>query len=121
MIESRLATQVDVIAYYGHAPGPSLRAYVVLMDGVPIGLIGLARLKNHARLFSEFKPELREHLNCMTILRTIKKAMQLVKDSRVPVVAMSTPDEPRSCSLIERLGFTHWMSASEGEVFRWQR
>lgn len=119
MIESRFATASDVDRYYGARPHESMRAYIVLMNGEPMGIIGIAKQKRFVRLFSEFKPELREHLTCMTILRTIKKAMQLVKESRVPVIAVASPDEPKSRSIIERLGFRYHSASPNGEVYKW--
>lgn len=119
MIETRWATQADVEAYYGHLPQETIQAYVAVMDGQPVGLIGVARHKTYARCFSEFKPELRPHLRCMTILRTIKKAMALVRESPVPVIAVSQIDEPTSSRILQRLGFRYLQPSPIGDVFKW--
>jgi hypothetical protein len=119
MIETRWATQADVETYYGHLPRETIQAYVALLDGQPVGLIGIARNKTHARCFSEFKPELRRHLRCVTILRVIKKAMALVRESRVPVIAISQVDEPTSARILQRLGFRYLKASPIGDVYKW--
>ena len=121
MITARLATAADIDAYYGTRLHESLRAYVIFMNGEPMALIGIARHKTYSRMFSEFKPEFREHLQCVTILRTIKKAMQFVKESRVPVIAVAQSDEPTSRSILKRLGFRYWKSTPVGEAYQWPR
>lgn len=74
-------------------------------------IIGLANRADCATLFSDYKPAALEFRLSMTVLRAIKKAMQIVKDSKRPVYAV----RQEGTDLLERLGFEH----VSDEVYRW--
>ena len=99
------ATQEDILAYFGEPQRMTLRALVVTLNGTPAGLIGIARQGRMARLFSEFRPELRPYLKSITALRAIKSAAAAVKRSRLPVYAIAQEDEPDAPRILTRLGF----------------
>jgi hypothetical protein len=107
MVEFRCrpATQDDIAAYFGEPQRVTVKAIVATLDGVPAGVIGIARQGKTARLFSEFRPEVRPYLKSMTALRAIKAMSESVKQSRLPVYAMVQEDEPDSPRILERLGF----------------
>lgn len=89
-----------------------MRALVAVMDGEPVGIIGLAREPLAMRFFSEFKPELQPYLRSIKIMRGIKKAMQHVKASPGFVYAVAKHDEGKR--ILTRLGFV-----DTGEIFIW--
>lgn len=92
-----------------------MRAVTITGDGEPLALIGVARWQDHARYFSEMKPELEPHLRHMTVLRAIKKSIKLVAESALPVLAIA--EDERSPILLTRLGFEP--IDENNEVFRW--
>lgn len=102
MISWRYATQADVLAYYGELPDQTIRAIIVLLDDVPSGIVGLDLRTDRAIAFSEQKPELEPHMKSMTVLRAIKRAQRMFRESPVPVIVVNTSNPP----LLERLGFT---------------
>lgn len=111
MITWRLASAADIESYYGGRPQESMRAIVILLDGVHAGIIGLAYERDRMRAFSESKPELDPFLKSMPVLRAIKAAQKMFSESKRPVFAVQ-----ESCTgILERLGFVQ----VEGEVYRW--
>jgi hypothetical protein len=99
-VASRLATAADVAAFYGRPCALTMRAIVLLLGDRPVGLVGLAREADCQKLFSDTAPELEPHLRSMTVLRAIKRVMEWVHASALPVLAMSDNDR-----LMRRLGF----------------
>jgi hypothetical protein len=89
-----------------------MRANVVLMDGEVVGVIGVARHPEWGTYFSEFKPQLQEHLNSITVWRAIKDSMTYVKQYKGPVLSIA--DDAESCVVMHRLGFTHLHGAWHG-------
>jgi hypothetical protein len=111
MITWGYATGAEVDALYQCRPHETLRAVVIKLDGVPAGIIGLAREPDRERMFSEYLLELKPLLRSMAVLRAIKAVMRWVESSRVPVYAIS-----EGTGVLERLGFQH----VTGEVFEWR-
>lgn len=102
MITWALATAADLDAYYGERQRPTMRALVIKVDEVPLGVIALVRpIRDQAYMISEFKPELEPYLKSMTILRAIKAAMKWAEGSPFPVMALCQDSE----KLLNRLGF----------------
>ena len=89
----------------------SVQAYVIRLDGEPVGIIGLARGKGPAQLFSEYKPELEPYLKSMTTLRMIKAAMRMVANHRGAIYAIARDSE--GVRVLTKLGFVR----DEGDVF----
>ncbi len=104
------ASAAEVDALYTVRPRETLRALVIMVDGTPAGIIGLAQEPERFRAFSEYTDELCPHLKRLPVLRAIKAFMKWVEDSKVPVYAIS-----EGTGLLERLGFV----SDDGEVFRW--
>jgi hypothetical protein len=117
-LASHPATAADITAFYGESQRMTIKALVVTLDGEQAGLIGLASQGRCARFFSEFRPELREHLKSMTCLRTIKAAMEFVKASRLPVYALAQCDENEARKILTRLGFVR--DEHSPELFLWR-
>lgn len=92
-----------------------MRAVTITGDDKPLGLIGVACWQDHARYFSEVKPELEPYLRHTTVLRAIKKSIKLVSESALPVLAIA--EDERSPVLLTRLGFKP--IDENNEVFRW--
>lgn len=98
----RTATAKDVEAYYGGPVPVTIRAMVVCVDEEPKAIVGISRWPDHARYFSEYKPEFEPYMKTMPVLRAIKKSMQWVEKS--PMLVLAVADNP---PLLERLGFAH--------------
>lgn len=116
----QLATASDVLRFYGERPPQTLRAIIIVQDGEPVGIIGLASENGFGKMFSEYKPFLKGKLRCMMILRAIKLAMSFAERCPMPVVAIAQPDEPHSPQLLERLGFEFYQPSDEGDVYLWR-
>ena len=88
-----------------------MRAVVILLDEEPVAVIGLAEGIDCRTLFADSKPELDPYIKSMTVLRAIKLAMQLVKQSKKTVLAMRRP----GTDMLIRLGFEH----VRDDIYRW--
>jgi hypothetical protein len=113
----RQATADDLIAYYGEAPQHSMKAYVVILDGKPIGIAGVSyQVREEAgrvKLFSEMKPEMRRYKKTM-----LKGAREMLKAFAVPgMVAVANPEEGNSRKLLASLGFVPGVVTPDGQVF----
>lgn len=115
----RFATAADVLRFYSERPPQTLRAIIVVMGDEPVAIVGLANEGAHAKLFSEYKPEMKGRLRCMAVLRAIKHAMQFVERCPLPVVAVVQPDEPDSPRLLKRLGFELYQPSEDGDVYQY--
>lgn len=109
----RFASAADLQRFYDELPTQTIRAVVVLRNDEPMVIIGLANRADCATFFADYKPEASEFLRSMTVLRAIKKAMQIVMDSKRPVYAV----RQEGTDLLVRLGFEH----VSGEVYRWRQ
>lgn len=105
------ATGTEVDLLYRRRPAETLRAIVIRLDDEPVAILGLAREPDRQRAFSEYLPALAPYLKSMPVLRAIMALMQWVKDSKVPVYAIS-----EGTGVLERLGFQRL----GGEVFVWR-
>jgi len=107
---ARPATAEDIVAFYGRPWPTTLRAVVLVLDEKIVGVIGLSREGDHLKLFSDAAPELEPHIKSITVMRGLKKVMQWVEASQMPVLAVA--DNP---PLLEKLGF----ELLEGNVYQW--
>lgn len=105
----RFATESDLRRFYGELPRQTIRAVVILLNGEPAGIIGLARDAGCEKFFSESKPEL--DLHRFEVLRAIKLAMSLVESSKCDVYAV----REEGTDILLRLGFEHF----EGDIYKW--
>lgn len=111
-IVTRLATREDVIEFFGKPQRSTMRAYVAVMDGKVVGVLGVVR-EEVGKYFCDFKPELHPYLKSITIMRAIKASMKLVADYQGPVVSVA--EHAEGCRLLNRLGFTHL----DGALYGW--
>lgn len=111
----RLATAEDIQRYYGEPQRMTLQALVITLNGVPSGIVGLARQGTVSRFFSEFREELRPHLSGIRIMRAVRSAMDWVRQSRTQVYALAQCDEPDAHRILARLGFQR----ATDEVYLW--
>lgn len=100
----RPAREADILAFYERLPGPSIRAWVLEMDGEVVGVSGWYGVPRV--VFSD----VREGVPKMTIWRAAK-AMMAKMDK--PAVCQGSEG---SRAMLERLG---WQEL-EDEVFTWQ-
>jgi hypothetical protein len=85
-----------------------MRAIVALLDGEPVGIIGVTQGQPVGRLFSEYKPALEPFLKGVTVLRAVKR-VQAMLDGVVYAVARGVEGERVLCRLgFERRGDLYW-------------
>lgn len=117
MIEIRTATQKDAEAFYGDKPLKSMRAYVAVLDGKPIGIGGVFREEHMHVAFSEMKDEMRKYPK--DIVRGYYKIFEIIQRYNI-VYAIANKKENNARKLITRLGFKLAEINSEGEeVYVW--
>lgn len=97
----------------------TMRAYTLEIDGKPIGLAGLMRKDDRHVLFGETLAEGRNFP--FAIYKGVRKVMDWVEKSGLPVVAIADPNIPRSTELLLHLGFKHIDTCQYGEVYRWDQ
>ncbi len=100
--------------YFGGPQNDTVKALVGLVDGVPCGMIGIAREAWTARFFADFTDELEPFLNTIVILRGIKRAMKFVRDYPTSVYAVGTTE--KGCRALERLGF---VATEQENGYKW--
>lgn len=115
----RFATAADLDAYYGERPAQTVRAVILALDDEPAAVVGLANEGGYYKLFSEYKPQFKPYLRSMTTLRAIKAVMRMIKQARLPVVAVEQPNEPDSPRLLARMGFVFHNDSDSGAVHEW--
>ena len=101
----RPATTEDILEFYERPPEGTLRAYVAVIDGKVVGVMGVARETLWGKCFTDIKPELQPYLKSITVLRGVKQALKLCDQYKGPVVALA--ENAESCRIMHRLGFTH--------------
>ena len=117
MIDIRAATQKDVEAFYGGKPLKSMRAFVAVLDGQPIGIGGIFREEHMHVVFSEMKPEMRKYKKA--ILKISYLVCDIMKQYNV-VYAVASKNEESATRLITHFGFRLVEINSEGEgVYVW--
>lgn len=113
MLATRTATAEDIARYHPELTC-SFRAWVFVLDGEDVGIIGVALFRPVAWLFSSFDEKLRPHLQDIRVLRTIKKAHTVICGIRVPVMAVRDRNEKKSPHILKRMGFK-FFDIIEGE------
>ncbi len=119
LIESRFATAADIIKYYGEPHRGTMRAFVILLDGKPAGLIGIVREGGIGKFFTEYKPELQPYVKSITIMRALRRSLDWCRAYRGPVIAVAATVE--SCITMNRLGFEHMDGVYYGWFDKWHR
>jgi hypothetical protein len=77
-----------------------MRAVVLLLDGEPAGIVGIAAEGPYQKLFSDVRPDMEPHLRRMAMMRALKRVQDWVRASPQQVFSEST-----NRALLERLGF----------------
>ena len=117
---TRAATEADLIAFYGSLPPVTTQAWVGIADGEVFGVLGLARDADTLVFFSDYKPEAKQHLKRMTVLKLIRSMRDIIRKRGVPVIALADEREPDSAKLLTRLGFEFIEQTEGGGLYRWR-
>jgi hypothetical protein len=102
-LTTRPARPEDIRRFYPEQTA-SFRAWVAELDGEPAGIIGIALTRPVAGAFSKADEALKPHLRHPAILRLIKRTEAAIKASRVPVLAIAEPGEPKAPAMLQRVG-----------------
>jgi hypothetical protein len=112
----RPATIEDHVYFYNEPPQYTVRAYVLEEGEKRIGIGGLVLVKGKFTLFL-FK---KEPISNLAAWRAIKQGLKLLKNSRLPVMAIRDKNIESSERLLKKLGFTFLQETEEEEVYIWQ-
>jgi hypothetical protein len=97
----------------------TLKAFVITMDGVPHGFIGIVRENGIGKFFTDNSDELQPYLKSITIMRALKASLDWCREYRGPVIAIATTAQ--SCMTMQRLGFEHLQGTYYGWFDKWHR
>ena len=106
-LTARPATRADILRWHPEA-SCSFKAWVCEVNDEPAGIIGVGLSRPVATLFSAFEDSLKPHLKSMAVLRLIKRAQAICRESRLPVFALVDPEEGFADTapiMLARLGF----------------
>jgi hypothetical protein len=122
----RKATAADLEEFYQGMPPATMRAYVALVDGKPVGvgglaLSGLSKARAVPEAFCEVRDELKPHIRNGAVQRGILAILKLIRAHPKSVVAIADPEIPGAPALLTRLGAVFVGSCSEGEVYQWHK
>lgn len=106
-----VATASDIDRYYGERPAPTMKAITIKQGDRPVAIIGMFIDGQRMRAFSEYVPEFAPYLRSITVLRAIKAAQKMFKESRCQVIAVKGSDT----MILERVGFV----PVTDEVYTW--
>lgn len=98
MTEIVAATTALAEAWQGRPPAYSLKGWVALRDGKPLGMAGVYWIDGTPIAFSEW----RDDLDRRTRVRAVRLVMGLIRGIRMPVYAVCGE---HSGALLARLGF----------------
>lgn len=102
-VEFRQATAKDAKAFYGHMPMKTMRGFVAVLDGEPIGIGGIFYDSGAMVAFSEMKDEYRARKK--DVARGIRLLCQMFDDLPGDVFAAANRNEPTAKALLTKLGF----------------
>ena len=113
-------TALLVQAFYGYTPPSTVRGYALLEHGEPIIVMGLRRTHLGWLAFSDAKEEARARRETFAMRRLVilctRQFLELLRQTKAPVLAMANERFSGACELLERLGFER---LEEGG-YRWQ-
>jgi hypothetical protein len=123
-VEVRRATAADLREYYGGDPPATVKAFVALLDGKVMGVMGiayggLARARPAPEAFSESRPEFAPYRRSMAVLRGIKQVVAMIRRTRPAPIAIADRNYPQSEQLLQRLGAVRIGHCEQGEVYQW--
>ena len=119
MLNTRPATRADIARWHPQA-SCSFRAWVCEVEGEAAGIIGVS-LDRPATLFSVVEEPLKPHLRTLTVLRLIKQAQDVCRQSRVPVFALVDAQEgyaETAPAILSRLGFEEVGECDGSRIWR---
>lgn len=116
-VELRPVRSGDYEAIYGEPLKHSIRGWVATVDGEPKGIAGVAYVGGQVNAFSRSLPGLPKSW----IARGAIATLRLIRELNCPVLAIADPEIPTSHDFLERCGFEHVTTNTQGEVFRWRR
>lgn len=97
--------------FYGPEPrGPTVRGYVALLDGEPIGVAGVT-CGQIPLVFSDLTPEMKRYPVLL-----FKTAKRILRSIRGTAYAVCNQDEPTAEEFLTRLGFERY---DDDGVFVW--
>lgn len=113
----REATREDIDRFYAMDEKPTMRAWVVELDGEIVGFCGLARAKGRWVAFSDMKDALRPFKK--VILKTGLLMMREAKRAGIRYVySEPNPEEPNAKRFLRALGFD--IDPRSPALFRWR-
>jgi hypothetical protein len=118
-IDIRPTTAEDIEVLYGHRPRKTMRAYTAVYDGQPVAVGGVYYYSDQVVAFSCIKPEF-AHLKA-GLGRGAIKVLRMLKDINKPIIAVAEPGIPTSAEFLERCGFEHTHTNSQGKVYVWRK
>lgn len=105
----RIATEKDVVDYWG-APSPyTIKAVAFFLDDVVSGLAGWKFENGRFVIFSDIGKDV--DVPRQTIWRCAKVVMSLIREKKTPMYAVA-----HNKDFCEKLGFKHL----DGETYTWQ-
>jgi len=115
-IEVVPATSDLWLEYFGDLPDSRVRAFVALLDGVPVGIAGIANRGTVLEVFSDIKPELRPYK--LTIAKVARKIRGILQSTAKPAFAFASPDEPTADRFLRWIGFEQ---SDDRGLYQWHR
>lgn len=113
--EVRSATAADLAAFYGEPQPLTQRAMVVVLDGKPIGIAGVAYERGvPVALFAEMKPEMKRFPK--VIVRGARRFLAETPNIKGLRASASTPEAARFLGF---LGFKYIGSYGDHMIYEW--
>lgn len=118
-VTTRPAQAADIAHFYPDL-GTSVRAWIIELDGVMVGIVGIAMCRPTHSIFSTFDEALRPYLKRLSVLRLIKRLQTYVEAAKGPVLAVREPGERQSAHLLKRLGFRFHALVEGDAIYRYE-
>lgn len=113
-------TEEIIREFYGVAPPRTVKGYALMENGKPLVVMGIRWDPGYWALFSDSKPESRGRKGLSPkrqVLRGAAKMIELLRETKGPVLALADDCIQGSDAFLKRLGFKQ----VEGRVYQWQR
>ena len=117
MLNIEPATNELLKAFY-QKPVPTMKAFVAVKDGRPIGVYGYYIKNETVILFSDMTDELRQEKSFKRLIaKNYKLVLNLLKNTNLPVISIACRDTKGSDVLLKHMGFNPLI----GDFYIWQR
>lgn len=110
----RAAKAADIEAWHGKSLQHTVRAWVAEEDGEVIGMAGYYLPGGPPIVFSDMREGMKRHRKAI-----LKEARRVMSEVRQPMFAMASQKEDGSERFLQWLGFVHYKTTPEGEVYLW--